>query len=111
MIVGFALMIPYFLFIPETRSGVLLARRAKRLRKETGNTKLFAEHEILGHRPFKQVIQETLLRPVYMLCTEPIVFWFALLDGKFIGLQSQPLTKEVSGYNYGQPTFMVEVLH
>jgi hypothetical protein len=42
---------------------------------------LFAEHEIVGHRPWKQIVQETLIRPVKMLFTEPVVFWFALLDG------------------------------
>lgn len=40
-------MIPFLLLVPETRQGVLLAKRARRLRKETGNEELFAEHEIV----------------------------------------------------------------
>lgn len=79
--VGAALMIPYLILVPETRSGVLLARRARRLRKETGNHEYFAEHEVVrryarqtldvanmirqvGRRNWKQVCRETLVRPV-----------------------------------------------
>lgn len=46
--VGGILFIPYILFVPETRQGVLLARRAKKLRKETGNNDYFAAHEVVG---------------------------------------------------------------
>jgi len=32
-------------------------------------------------KDWKELLRETLLRPAWMLFTEPIVFWFALFDG------------------------------
>lgn len=79
MAIGGALAILYIVFVPETRPGPILAKRAARLRKQTGNDGYYAEQELMGHRPFKQVMNETVLRPVYMLFTEPIVYAFALV--------------------------------
>jgi hypothetical protein len=63
MIVGFVLMVPFLLFVPETRQDVLLLRRAKRLRKETGNQELYAASE-LQKRTVKEILMETIIRPV-----------------------------------------------
>lgn len=63
MIVGFVILIPFLIFVPETRQDVLLARRARRLRKETGNQDLYATAE-LRKRTVKEVLMETVIRPV-----------------------------------------------
>ena len=50
MIVGFALTALFTFTVPETRHGVLLARKAAKMRKETGNESYFADHEVVGRR-------------------------------------------------------------
>lgn len=65
---GFGLTAILLVMVPETRTGILLQRRAKKLRKETGDQDYFAEHETLGQRPLGQMIKETLWRPVCMCC-------------------------------------------
>lgn len=76
------MLIIWVLTVPETRAGVLLARRAAKKRKETGDEKWWAEHEKMRNdKDWKELLRETLLRPAWMLFTEPIVFWFALFDG------------------------------
>lgn len=106
MIVGYVILIPFILFVPETREDAILSRRARRLRKETGNGKLYARVE-LKTRTIKGVLVETVIRPVgkwsvthlrctvyarhllitsrlsepVMLVSEPIVFLFGLWDG------------------------------
>ena len=80
-IVGGALLVPYILFVPETRAGPILARRARHLRKTTGNADLYAAHEAFGRRSMREVVDETLLRPLQMLFREPIVYVLAIWDG------------------------------
>jgi MFS family permease len=60
------------LFLPETFGPVLLARRAKDLRRSTGNNQIFARIE-LEKKGFKQMATVTLTRPLRMICFEPIV--------------------------------------
>ncbi|KAF8231516.1 MFS general substrate transporter [Tricholoma matsutake] len=84
-IVGVGLIIPYIFLVPETRGGVILAARAQRARK-AGHKRAWAIHEKLGHRSTKQILQQTVLRPAIMLCTEPIVYCFALYDGLNYGI-------------------------
>lgn len=94
-------------FVPETRAGVILKRRAKRLRKETGEQQWHSQHEVvLQERSFYEVLQNCLLRPVYMLFREPIVLWFALFDGFnyaiiYLALESIPLVYQQWGFDTG----------
>lgn len=60
---------------------MLLSRRARKLRKETGDDKYHAISEFRGRRSVKDVLTGTVYRPVFMLFTEPIVNLFALYDG------------------------------
>ncbi|CAN3360695.1 polyamine transporter 3 [Diutina catenulata] len=58
--------------IPETYAPVILKRRAKKMRKETGNPKIMTEQEatpmsIMG------LINDCLLRPMKFIFTEPIL--------------------------------------
>ncbi|KAG9629286.1 MFS general substrate transporter, partial [Aureobasidium melanogenum] len=63
---------PILLFSPETYAPIILAMRARRLRKENGNPNIFAPIE-LEHRDLKQMITVVLTRPVRMFFTEAIV--------------------------------------
>ncbi|PWN34510.1 MFS general substrate transporter [Meira miltonrushii] len=98
----------FILFCPETRSGVILKRRAAKVRKETGDDRFFAHHEIvLRERTLMAILQETLFRPVYMLFREPIVLWFAIFDGFnymiiYLALESIPLVYQQWGFSEGE---------
>ncbi|KAK7204377.1 major facilitator superfamily protein [Myxozyma melibiosi] len=75
----FAGVMAFFLvfFMPETYSKTLLEKKAARLRKETGNMDLRAAHErqSVSHA---DLLKKSLVRPVILLFTEPIVFLIAL---------------------------------
>ncbi|KAI5476873.1 Major Facilitator Superfamily protein [Pseudohyphozyma bogoriensis] len=61
----------------ETRAPVILSRKAARLRKETGDSR----HQSKGdfERSSIAVMMKTsLTRPVYMLCTEPVLIAFTV---------------------------------
>lgn len=64
---------PLLLCMPETYGPVLLQRRAKKLRKETGNRNIFAPSE-LEDRDLRQLILVVLARPIRMFLFEAIVF-------------------------------------
>lgn len=72
-----AALIPLFWFIlRETRGDVILAKRAKKLRKTTGKA-VYAESEL--NRPSTlSMIKLSFYRPVKMLLTEPVVIFFTL---------------------------------
>lgn len=71
LIIAGASWIP-LLFLPETFGPVLLLKRAKKLRKETGNPEIFAPIE-MEKQDLKQMITVTLTRPIRMLFFELIV--------------------------------------
>ena len=85
MIMAFFFGTIAFLCVPETFGPVLLARRAKRLRHQTGNWALHAKHEEkevnLG-----DIANRYLLRPAKMLTMEPILalltFYLSFVFGK-----------------------------
>lgn len=62
---------------PETYAPVLLARRAKRLRKETGNMAIHAKHEEKRF-DLKEIAYKYLTRPARMMVLEPILSLFTL---------------------------------
>jgi DHA1 family multidrug resistance protein-like MFS transporter len=106
--IGTAILLVLFIaFVPETRAGVILTRRAAKMRKETGEQRYHSHHEIvLQNRTVYAIMQETLLRPVYMLFREPIVLWFALFDGFnyaiiYLALESIPLIYAQWGFSEG----------
>lgn len=64
-------------FVPETYHPVLLAKRAKRIRAETGDpTYVTVEEEFPV--PISELIQANLVRPFIMLATEPILLLMSL---------------------------------
>src|ERR1700737_460273 len=65
------------LFLPETRGSVILRRRVDKLRAETGNQTLVA----VGYEsraPLSKLIKISTTRPLMLLFTEQVVFWFSL---------------------------------
>jgi len=58
--------------IPETYAPVILKRRAKKLRKETGNVNIITEQEKVK-LTLGEIIQTTLIRPINMILTEPVL--------------------------------------
>lgn len=63
--------------LPETYAVVLLRRRAIKLRKETGDQGYMTNQERFK-KPLVEVMKESLIRPIDILITEPIVFLFSL---------------------------------
>lgn len=75
MIASFSLFA--ILFLPETYGPTILRRRAERIRKETGNTQIFAPIE-LEKKGARQMITVILFRPLRMFLFEPIVLFSCL---------------------------------
>ncbi|KIW11066.1 hypothetical protein PV08_10365 [Exophiala spinifera] len=71
-IINFAVVALTFFCMPEMYPPVVLKRKAQRLRKETGNDKLYHPHERLK-LDLKSIVTKQLSRPLKMLCLEPMV--------------------------------------
>ncbi|GJP87298.1 hypothetical protein CBS63078_10552 [Aspergillus niger] len=93
--------------IPETYAPVILKRRAKKLRQETGNTNIITEQEQV--RPtFRDIVRISLIRPITMILTEPvldlmcmyIVLIYAYLYAYFFAYPV--IFGKLYGYNDGQ---------
>lgn len=103
-----ATLILLIFFLPETSSANILYRRARRLRKVTGNSKLICEPELVGQEMTgKDVVSMVLIRPFSLLFTEPIVFaldlYIALVYGLlYIWFESFPLVfTGIYGFSLG----------
>ncbi|KAI1848602.1 hypothetical protein JX265_011544 [Neoarthrinium moseri] len=71
------LLILIVFFFPETRGGARLHKRAKALRKATGDDRYVAEDDI--YTPdIKSMLKASSVKAVRMLATEPVVFAFGL---------------------------------
>ncbi|KAF2145680.1 uncharacterized protein K452DRAFT_356083 [Aplosporella prunicola CBS 121167] len=78
---GFCLVFLVF-FLPETSSANILYRRTRRLRKLTGDERLKCEPEIMAENMSgKDVIMMSLVRPLTLNFTEPMVFILNLYIG------------------------------
>lgn len=70
-------LVPIFwLILRETRADVILKRRARKIRKETGRH-VYAQAEINSPSTL-QLLQISFKRPTRMLMTEPVVIFFTL---------------------------------
>lgn len=65
-------VLPLILFMPETYTPVLLSRKAKRLRKETGDDEIIAKTD-LQKKTLRHVLTVVMTRPYRMLFQEVIV--------------------------------------
>ncbi|KXL51275.1 hypothetical protein M433DRAFT_140849 [Acidomyces richmondensis BFW] len=71
--------------VPETYAPAILARRAKKLRKETGNDRYVTEQD-LDMRPLGDRLRIFLVRPFQLLFLEPIVLFISLYMSVLYGL-------------------------
>lgn len=71
--------------VPETYTPILLANRAKKLRKETGDDKFVTEQD-LDVRPLAQRMSLFFLRPFQLLFREPIVLFISIYMAVLYGL-------------------------
>ncbi|KAI5298902.1 hypothetical protein KEM55_002801, partial [Ascosphaera atra] len=80
-IISGAVLTLVILFYPESFAPVLLARRAKKMRKEQNRDDIFAPLEV-DSVSLKEMYSVTLTRPIVMLFKEPIVIitcWYMAL--------------------------------
>jgi MFS family permease len=66
----------FYLILTETRGDVILKKKAKKLRKETGR-EIYAESE-LNKPSVLELLKVSFMRPTKMLLTEPVVIFFTL---------------------------------
>lgn len=100
------LLICIFVFFPETRGGVALHKRAKKLREATKDDRYVAEGDI--YTPdIKSMLKASSVKAIKMLFTEPVVFsfglWIAFCWGvTFMFLSVIPITfSEKRGWSEG----------
>jgi len=102
---GFSLALLIFT-LPETSAGTIPLRRAKRLRKLTGNDKLKSVSEIeAGNMTGAEVAKMTLIRPFSLTFTEPIVLAIDLYIGLVYAVlysyfESFPIVYGEGGYGW-----------
>ena len=69
---------PFVVFMPETYGPVLLKRKAKKLRRENKDPKIFAPVELEKQQTWNEFAVVVLLRPVRMFLFEWIVMFSCL---------------------------------
>ncbi|EIN03913.1 MFS general substrate transporter [Punctularia strigosozonata HHB-11173 SS5] len=95
------------LFLRETRSAVLLTRLAKKMRKETGDTRYRARAEDERAR-LRTLIYISCTRPLYLLITEPVVLSFSVWISFAWGIMYTmfesiaPIFKTLHHFNQGE---------
>lgn len=100
------LLLCIFIFFPETRGGTYLHKRAKQLRKITGDERYVAAGDI-ETPSLKSMLKASSVKAIRMLVTEPVVFAFGLWIGftwfvVFLFLSLIPITfSEKRGWNEG----------
>ncbi|WRT67688.1 uncharacterized protein IL334_004660 [Kwoniella shivajii] len=78
---GFCLIVLFFT-LPETSPDTILLRRAQRIRLKTGNSKYQSESEIThSSLSFSDILFKSLLRPLSLTFTEPIIIAINLYIG------------------------------
>ncbi|KAK0748355.1 major facilitator superfamily domain-containing protein [Apiosordaria backusii] len=106
LIFAFVVWVLITFTVPETYAPTILAARAKRLRKETGDNGHVTEAE-LDPRPFKERIGVFMIRPFQLLFRELIVLLISLYMSVLYGLLymffvAYPIIFEVrKGYSSG----------
>jgi DHA1 family multidrug resistance protein-like MFS transporter len=82
---GFANLLSLLFLVQETFAPLLLVEKAARLRKQTGNWAIHAEHERV-ELDLEAVVRKYLTRPLRMLATEPIVLLVSMYMSFIYGL-------------------------
>ncbi|EXJ94950.1 hypothetical protein A1O1_00068 [Capronia coronata CBS 617.96] len=71
--------------VPETYAAAILDKRAKKMRKDTGDQRYVTEKDI-DAKPMSQQLRIFLFRPIQLLCLEPIVLLISLYMAVLYGL-------------------------
>ncbi|GAA6012659.1 hypothetical protein JCM11491_005472 [Sporobolomyces phaffii] len=101
------LAIAIIFFTRETRGGVILSKRAKKLRKETGDERYQCRSDA-ERASLAVLLKVSMTRPLYLLATESIVFFFSLWAGfswgcLYLLVEAIPLIfGNVYGFNIGE---------
>ncbi|KAJ9105073.1 hypothetical protein QFC19_003705 [Naganishia cerealis] len=88
-VILFGVCLPFIMLIPETREGVILRRKAAQKRKESrklGNQSttdvavdcVYLARSEINKPGLVELIKVSSLRPLWLLCTEPIVLFFSI---------------------------------
>lgn len=84
-IIFYSVLFPVLFFgLPEVRPDVILAQRARTMRKDI-NTKVYAGAK-KKQTDMSEIIRETLIRPSKMLSTEAVVFSFGMWSAFCVGI-------------------------
>lgn len=100
----FTMVAVAFFFLPEVYHPVLLKRKAKQLRNETGDTRYWHPHEAERIKP-SNILTKYFSRPLRMLTTEPMVTCIAIYASFVYGilyltLEVFPIVfREMRGYS------------
>lgn len=73
------------IWLPETYAPAILAKKAKKLRKLTGNQKLRTKWQNPDHS-FAKILSKNLVRPFIMLGTQPAIQVMALFRAYLYGV-------------------------
>lgn len=84
-IMGFFAVALLLLFLEETHGGIVLMAKAARIREETGNWSIHAEHATIDV-DVHALLRKYLVRPLRMLVTEPIVLLVSIYMSFIYGL-------------------------
>jgi MFS transporter, DHA1 family, multidrug resistance protein len=80
-------LIALLLFMPETSSQNILLKRARRLRKLTGDQRLQSQSEIDQHNmKVSDIVSTALIRPMEIMLKDPAIFFVNLYTGFFYGV-------------------------
>jgi multidrug resistance protein len=85
LILSFVVWVAISFTVPETYTPTLLAKRAAKMRKETGDNRYVTEGD-LDLRPFGERLTLFLLRPFQLLFRELIVFFISVYMSVLYGL-------------------------
>ena len=81
------LLVALVLFLPETSSANVLLRRAKRLRKLTGNPRLQAQSEIdQRNMTASGILVDALIKPIEITLKDPAIFFVNIYTALFYGI-------------------------
>ena len=106
LIFGGAVQIIHLIFVPETRTTILMNRIAKKRRESGENPNIYGPDEITPFKErfsFKEILL-TWMRPFRMFLTEPIVLTLSLLSGfsdSLIFIFIQSFTLVYTQWNFG----------
>ncbi|RXK34710.1 polyamine transporter 1, partial [Tremella mesenterica] len=113
MFAGFCLVVIIFC-VPETYGPTILVKKAKRLRKETGEERYYAPLERASHR-VKDRLNDILLKPFVMLALEPmllaVVMYMSFVYGVvYLLFEAYPFVFIINhGFNSGENELLYDM--